>query len=132
MRTSTPVARLFILFSLASSVWSQTAQVTGTVTDASNAAMPNAQVTATNTATGVTRSSVTNEAGNYLITSLFPGPYQLVAAAPGFKQMRRDALALAVEQVARIDFRMEVGETKESIQVEATAVVLDSANSTIG
>ncbi len=110
----------------------QTAQVTGTITDASGAAMPNAQVTATNTATGVARSSVTNEAGNYLVTSLFPGPYQIVVTSAGFKQMRREALALAVEQVARLDFRMEVGETKDSIQVEATAVVLDAANSTVG
>jgi hypothetical protein len=46
--------------------------------------------------------------------------------------MRREAITLAVEQVARIDFRMEIGDTKESITVEASAVILDSANSTIG
>ncbi len=63
----------------------QTAQVTGTITDVSGAAMPNAQVTATNIATGVARSSVTNEAGNYLVTSLFPGPYQIVVTSAGFK-----------------------------------------------
>lgn len=114
------------------SAWSQTAQVTGTVTDASGAAVPNTQIIATNTETGVSRSSVTNDAGNYLITTLFPGPYQVTASSAGFKQMRREALTLAVEQVARLDFRMEVGETKESITVESTAVILDSANSTIG
>src|SRR5665647_2279013 len=92
------------------SAWSQTAQVTGTVTDASGAAVPNTQIIATNTETGVSRSSVTNDAGNYLITTLFPGPYQVTASSAGFKQMRREALTLAVEQVARLDFRMEVGE----------------------
>ena len=51
--------------------WSQTAQITGTVTDATGAAVPNAQIIATNTETGVSRSSVTNEAGNYLITRCF-------------------------------------------------------------
>ena len=56
----------------------------------------------------------------------------MTASAPGFKQMRRESLTLAVEQVARLDFQMEVGETKESVTVESTAVILDAANSTIG
>lgn len=114
------------------SAYSQAAQMTGTVTDATGAAVPNAQVTALNVETGVSRSSVTNEAGNYLITTLFPGQYRVTASASGFKQMKRDALTLAVEQVARLDFRMEVGETRESITVESTAVILDAATSTIG
>lgn len=110
----------------------QNAQMTGTVTDATGAAVPGAAVTATNINTGVVRSSVTNDAGNYLITTLFPGQYTVVASASGFKQMRHESLTLAVEQVARLDFRMEVGETRESVTVEATAVILDSATSTIG
>ncbi|MDX1983803.1 MAG: carboxypeptidase-like regulatory domain-containing protein [Bryobacteraceae bacterium] len=116
----------------AAAAFAQNAQMTGTITDSTGAAIPSAQVTATNTETGVSRSSVTNEAGNYLITTLFPGPYRVTASAPGFKQMRRESLTLAVEQVARIDFRMEVGETRESITVESAAVILDAATSTIG
>ncbi len=112
--------------------WAQNAQVTGTVTDATGAAVPGVEVVATNVATGVSRPSITNDAGNYLITTLFPGQYQVTATARGFKQARRDDLTLAVEQVARIDFHLEVGETRETINVEATAVVLDAATSTIG
>jgi len=133
MMTGNRIVRFFFgIGLLAVTAWGQTAQITGTVTDATGAAVPNAQISATNTETGVSRPSVTNEAGNYLITALFPGPYQVTASAPGFKQMRRESLTLAVEQVARLDFRMEVGETKESITVESTAVILDAANSTIG
>jgi hypothetical protein len=133
MTRSTAILRLFALLGvIAASAWSQTAQITGTVTDASGAAVPNTQITATNTETGVSRSSVTNEAGNYLITSLFPGKYDVSASSAGFKRMKREALTLAVEQVAKLDFRMEIGETKESVTVEATAVILDAANSTIG
>src|SRR5206468_3102511 len=96
---------LFGMGLLAGCAWSQTAQITGTLTDASGAIVPNAQVMATNTETGVSRSSVTNESGNYLITALFPGPYRVTATSAGFKQMKREGITLAVEQVARIDFR---------------------------
>ncbi|MGH9627744.1 MAG: carboxypeptidase-like regulatory domain-containing protein [Bryobacteraceae bacterium] len=101
------------------------------MTDGTGASVPGAQVTATNVDTGVARSSVTNDAGNYLITTLFPGRYRVTASAPGFKEMRREELTLAVEQVARLDFTMEIGATRESITVEATAVILDAASNTL-
>ena len=95
MRTGISILRLFTLLGVvAVSAWSQTAQITGTITDASGAAVPNTQVTATNVETGVTRSSVTNDAGNYLITSLFPGKYDVAAAASGFKRMGRRRVGL--------------------------------------
>lgn len=122
----------FALALFATSAYSQTAQVTGTITDSTGATVPHAQVVATNTETGVARASVTNEAGNYLITALFPGPYRVTAAAPGFKQMKREGMQLAVEQVARIDFSMEVGETRDSVTVEANAVILEAESSTVG
>ena len=76
--------------------------------------------------------SVTNDAGNYLISALLPGRYRVIAEAPGFKQMKREPVILAVDQVGTIDFTMEVGETRESVSVEASAVLLDAATSTIG
>ena len=133
MINSTLLVRFSLsLAAFAVTAYSQNAQVTGTVTDATGATVPGARVVATNVDTGVSRSSVTNEAGNYLITTLFPGQYRVTASAGGFKQMVREALTLTVEQVARVDFRMEVGETRESVTVEAAAVVLDAATSTIG
>jgi Carboxypeptidase regulatory-like domain len=66
-------------------VFAQTAQVTGTVADPTGSVMPAAKITATNIDTGVSRSSVTNDAGNYLITALLPGKYRIVAEAAGFK-----------------------------------------------
>ena len=117
---------------LAVSAFSQTAQVTGTVSDPTGSVVPVAKVAATNIETGVTRTSVTNDAGNYLISALLPGRYRIIAEAPGFKQMKREPVILAVDQVGKIDFNMEVGETRESVSVEASAVLLDSATSTIG
>ncbi len=117
-------------FSLTASA--QTAQLTGTVSDQTGALVPGAKVTATNVATSVARSSTTNSSGNYLITALLPGSYQVTTEASGFKQINQGPITFAVDQVARLDFALEVGEAKESVTVSATAVLLDSDTSTIG
>src|SRR5947209_1019946 len=111
--------------------FSQTAQMTGTITDQSGASVPNTTVTATNVATGVARSGVTNASGNYLITALLPGGYRVTTQASGFKQMSRENVTLEVDQVARIDFNLTVGETIETVEVRASAVLLNSESSTI-
>jgi hypothetical protein len=110
----------------------QTAQITGRIADQSGAVVPGAKVVATNINTGVVRDSVTNDAGNYLITALFPGPYRVTAEASGFKQVRREQITLATDQIGRIDFTMEVGTVQESVTVEASTVLLDAATSTVG
>jgi hypothetical protein len=116
----------------AASALGQTAQVTGTVTDPTGSVVPNAKVVATNLETGVARDGITNESGNYLITALFPGRYRVTAEAAGFKQVRREPITLAIDQIGRIDFTMEVGEVRESVTVEASSVLLDAATSTVG
>ncbi len=110
----------------------QTAQLTGTVTDQSSAVVAGTKVTATNIDTSVARSTVANQTGNYLITALLPGSYRVTTEAPGFKQISREPIRLEVDQVARLDFNLEVGETRETVSVEAGAVLLDAATSTIG
>jgi len=117
---------------LAGSALSQTAQLTGTVTDPTGSVIPGAVVTATNIETGVPRNSVANQSGNYLITALLPGKYRVIAEAAGFKQMKREGVTLEVDQVARMDFAMNVGETRETVTVESTGVILDAATSTVG
>ncbi len=102
----------------------QTAQVTGTVVDTTGLLIAGARVAATNIDTGVARDSITNGSGSYLITALLPGRYRVVSEATGFKQVRREPVILAVDQVGRIDFNMAVGDTKESISVGASAVLL--------
>jgi len=125
--------RLFLLLGASAICASaQTAQLTGTVSDPTGSVVPGAKVTATNVDTGVARSSLSNDAGNYLITALLPGRYQVAAEATGFKLMKRDTVTLAVDQVGRIDFSMEVGGTSDSVTVEASTVLLDAATSTVG
>src|SRR5437016_7511294 len=67
-------------------VWAQsTAQISGTVKDQSGAVLPGVQVTATQTATGLARSAVTDETGSYVLPNLPVGPYKLEAALPGLR-----------------------------------------------
>ena len=119
---------LFVLLAL--HAFSQTAQLTGKVSDNTGAVLVGAAVVATNINTGVARNTVTNEAGNYLITALLPGSYR-VTAAKGFKEMERQPVTLAVDEVGRIDFTMQVGEARQTVTVSESAVLLDTATSTV-
>ncbi len=133
MKQAVQYIRLFALFGIfAICAFSQTAQVTGTVVDPTGAVVVGAKVVATNIDTGVARDTVTNGAGNYLITALLPGAYRVSSEATGFKQIKREPITLAVDQVARIDFKMEVGESSQSVTVESSAILLDAATSTVG
>jgi hypothetical protein len=124
--------RAFLLLAVfALPVFGQTAQVTGTVADPSGALVAGAKISATNIDTGVARSSVTNESGNYLITALLPGTYRIVAEATGFRGMQREPVTLAVDQVARVDFAMEIGQTQQTLVVEANNVILETETSTV-
>ena len=77
---------LTLILLIASGALSQTAQLTGTITDSSGSLIPRARVVATNVDTAVARESVTNDSGNYLITGLLPGTIALTAEKAGFKQ----------------------------------------------
>ena len=89
-------------------------------------------ITATNDGTGATRSVVTNEAGVYSFPSLAPGMYTLQAGKAGFKTAVRREIELHVQQAARIDIALEVGEVVESVQVMADAALLATENGTVG
>src|SRR5258708_5299526 len=107
--------RLFVFSSaLLAAVATLTAQtvgeITGEVRDPSGASAQNAAVTATNTGTNVARTTVTNSAGVYSFPGLIPGMYQVKVAAPGFETMVKTNIELQVQQTARIDFTLVVGQ----------------------
>jgi outer membrane receptor protein involved in Fe transport len=112
--------------------WGQSASITGIVTDTTDALIPGVEVVVTNVATGVSRTAVSNQQGNYSVPLLQPGQYRVTAQASGFKPLSRDGITLTVDQVARIDIRMEVGLVTESIEVVAEATMVDSSNATLG
>ena len=109
-----------------------TAELAGSVTDPSGAEIAGAKVTAVNTGTGLSHESVSDDAGNYLITLLPPGTYNLSVEAAGFRKTVQNNVTLEVSQRARVDFKMQLGQLSETVEVAATAPLLESQSSTLG
>ena len=102
------------------------ASITGLVTDESGAPVPGVTVTATNQATNVTYTAVSNEAGNYTIAALPVGTYVVKAELTGFRTPTRTPTTFEAQQVARLDFRMSVGQIQESVEVSGTPPILQT------
>lgn len=107
-------------------------QITGEVSDPSGAVIPNASVTVTNTATNVARSTQTNTAGIYSFPDLSPGMYGVKVVAAGFDTVVKTGIELQVEQVARIDFALPVGQATQTVEVAASAAQLATENASVG
>ena len=106
--------------------------ISGEVRDATGAVVPNAFITVANTETGATRTAATNDAGVYSFPSLPPGTYDITIQRQGFKTHTRKAVQIQVQQSARIDFTLELGQVTESVNVTAEAALLSTENATVG
>ena len=109
--------------------WAQapTAEFTGTVTDATGAAVAGSTITITNLATNVPRVVTTNSSGLYVAPGLPPGKYSLRVATTGFRSELVNSIEVQVGQVAKLDFRLEVGNLAETVEVSAAAPTLISS-----
>jgi hypothetical protein len=106
--------------------WSQevTASITGTITDQSGAAVSGATVTATSQEQGLVYTATTNDSGLYLIAHLPVGSYSLKIEKAGFASANRPPFVLTLNQVARLDVAMKVGQASESVEVTAEAPIM--------
>jgi carboxypeptidase family protein len=102
-----------------------TAELNGRVTDSSGGVLPGATVTATQTATGLVRTDVTDANGNYLLSNLPIGPYKLEISLQGFKSYVQTGIVLQVGATPTINAALEVGALEESITVDAAAPLVD-------
>ena len=107
------------------------ATITGIVSDASGAAVPGLTVVATNQATNIDYTGVTNDAGNYIITSVPIGAYVIKVEMQGFKSSQ-SSVTLSAAQTARVDFRLEIGTLEERVEVVSTGAVLQTENAVVG
>jgi len=113
--------------------WAQaTAQISGTVRDQSGAVLPGVEVTATQTDTGISRSTITNETGSYNMPNLVVGPYRLEAALPGFRTFAQTGIVLQVNGAPVINPVLEVGQVSEQIEVQANAALVETHSIGIG
>src|ERR1022692_3193019 len=108
------------------------ASVTGVVRDVSGSVIPNVKITLQNVATSVAHNTVTNTAGNYLFLGITPGEYTLQAEASGFEVSKIPQVTLAVNQTATLDLTMQVGTIQQSVTVEASGQLVQSATAELG
>jgi hypothetical protein len=109
-----------------------TATVTGIIKDQTDAVLPNVTVTITNTDQNIGQSTKTDDLGRFVLPALNPGNYSLAADLPGFRTFVQDGIALQVNQVARIDLRLDIGLLDETIHVTEPASLLESETSSRG
>src|SRR6476660_5742861 len=105
--------------------------ILGLITDPSGAVIAGASVTVTNTGTGVRRVAPTAPDGKYDIRSLVPGQYTIEVTSLGFRPARASNLSIQINQQARLDFSMQVGEVAEAVEVNSTSP-LQTENATLG
>ena len=109
--------------------WAQaTAQINGTVTDQSGALLPGVEVTSTQVDTGIVRTTLTNETGSYALPNLAIGPYRLEATLPGFQTYVQTGIVLAVNSNPVINLSLAVGQVAQTIEVIASAALVETRN----
>jgi hypothetical protein len=121
-----------LAFLAGSLAFAQNAAIQGLVTDVSKAAISGATVTITNVATQTARTASTNGEGFYTVPLLPPGSYRVEAANPGFASQKVNEIRLETGQTARLDFELKPGSVVESIDVSASAVLINSETSEVG
>src|SRR5687768_10432465 len=120
-----------VLFATAA-VWAQaTAQLSGRVTDESGGVLPGVSVTVTQTDTGFTRTTVTDDGGVYILPNLPIGPYRLEVMLAGFRTYSQTGIVLQVGATPAINVGLALGELAETVTVEAAAPLVDTQSAGI-
>ncbi|MGD0778173.1 MAG: carboxypeptidase regulatory-like domain-containing protein, partial [Candidatus Solibacter sp.] len=133
MRRSEACRVIFLgVLVFAGSLFSQTAQITGRVTDPTGAVVPGVDVKVVNTETRSTRTTTTNEEGYYAVPLLPPGEYQMTLKHAGLKTVSRSGMTLVVDQNARLDYPMEVGAVGETVTIVGQAPLVNTESATQG
>src|ERR1700761_8020223 len=102
--------------------------ITGTVMDPANAVVPGAKLVLRNVETGALTRVETTPTGNFTLSSLPVGTYDLTVQATGFKTEVQTKVEVQIDQTIRVDIRLQVGQTSESVTVSAASEVLKTDN----
>ncbi len=133
MRKTIPfILGSLILFS-SGKAWAQaeTGQISGTVLDQQNNAVPNAKITIRNVGTGALRETASDDHGAFIVTNLLPAKYSVLAEAQGFAKLEQQVDLPPGGRVA-LELRLQVGKVTETVEVSATAVAVNTENQTVG
>ena len=130
-------AAMLLLCCLLAAAYAASAQVTtgtifGTVTDPQGAVMPGATVTVTNQNQGTVVTKKTDETGSFQFPFLIPGSYRVTVEQIGFKKAEQKDIVVAVNAQARVDVVMSVGSVSETVEVTASAPLVQSTTAETG
>ncbi len=125
------VAFCLIVLTVVPATGQTLAGLSGVIHDPSGAVIPGASVTITNPSTNFSRSAISNEAGVYNVPSLQPGRYNIKVELPGFRTITQN-VELQVQQSARLDFTLQVGEISQTVEVSGAAALIATENATVG
>jgi hypothetical protein len=121
-----------IALAIPASAQSTYGMIVGVVADESGALVRGATVTASNTATGQSRTVTTGSQGDFRITNLLPGTYDVSVEMSGFKKATSSGLVVRVNESVRVDFAMQVGELSENVEVTVQSPLLETSSATVG
>ena len=127
-------AFVLLLTSAAVPGWPQavSARLLGTVTDATGAVVPSANLTIRETQTGVSRNVQTNESGNWTVPELAPGVYEVAVEAKGFKKEVRKDVTLLVDTTTRVDVQLQPGAVTDTVEVTGAPPLLQTDTASTG
>ena len=133
VRTTHVVSAAVLLCIAATTVAAQSFQggLRGAVRDPQGV-VPGATVTLTNEGTNVARTSVSNEVGEYVFTSVVPGTYTVAASLTGFKTIERKGIAIGTQQFITLDLQLEIGSLEERVTVVAEVPLIETSNASTG
>src|SRR6266849_4232675 len=106
--------------------------ITGTVTDASGAVVPNAKVTVINQATQVASHAITSSAGTYTVTDLIPGTYTVQVEVPGFQTSAHTGVGVEVGRMSTVDVNLQTGTTTQTLEVVESVIALNTTQPELG
>ncbi len=130
MKSRFPACTVFFAFTCLAQTPS--GSVVGRVTDSTGAVVPGVAITITSLDTNISQKGLSNENGDYTIPYLNPARYKLEASIDGFRRHKQSEFQLSIEQSLRIDIRLEVGATSESVTVTDIPAPLNTENGTRG
>ena len=134
MRINSVVSLTCLLLALAGAALAQapTATLVGHVVDASRAGVPGAAIKVRNLDTNQTRTTLATGTGDYTVSALAPGPYEISIEKTGFKTVRETKIVLEADQSARLDVELPVGSVSESVEVTSAPPLLNTEASSRG
>ena len=109
-----------------------TGSLTGTIKDAQAAVLPGATITATNTATGGVRTTVSNDSGAFNLPGLPPGTYTLKVELSGFRTFQHENVSVRVDSVTRTDAEMALGGVAETVTVNEATPIINTSDASVG